>query len=278
MSAEVLVFDILGVIACIGALGVVLARNPVHSAISLVVSFVNLAGIYVMLRADFLAAVQIIVYTGAIIVLVLFVIMLVNQEDLPDFHGGQPLQRALGVLVGLMLLGEVAAAVLTRTVVGQPGPWDAATVTRAGGNVQVLGQFLYAGYVLPIQSIAVVLLVGTIGALVLARPDELGQSRPKQRRTGTISLGHPRGMEEPAMLAPGAPVAAMSATPQRGELRGGLVMVKDADAYTTQPAFETEFTVVAAGRGNGKTAVHRSARTGEIIDGEDVGSEPGEDE
>ena len=144
MSAEVLVFDILGVLPASAALGVVLARNPVHSAVSLVVSFVNLAGIYVMLRADFLAAVQIIVYTGAIIVLVLFVIMLVNQEDLPDFHGGQPLQRALGLLIGLMLLGEIAAAVLTRTVVGRPGPWDAATVTRAGGNVQVLGQFLYA--------------------------------------------------------------------------------------------------------------------------------------
>ena len=88
MSAEVLVFDILGAIAILAALGVVLARNPVHSAVSLVVTFVNLAGIYVILRAEFLAAVQIIVYTGAILVLVLFVIMLVHQEDLPDFHGG----------------------------------------------------------------------------------------------------------------------------------------------------------------------------------------------
>ncbi len=244
MSAEVLVFDILAVLAVISGAGVVLARNPVHSAISLVVTFVNLAGIFVMLRAEFLGVVQIIVYTGAILVLVLFVIMLVDPDDLPDFHGGRPLQRAAAFVIGLMLLGEVAVAILTRTVVGQPGPWSEEFVLEQGGNVQVLGQFLYSGYVLPIQAIAVVLLVGTIGALVLARPDE-PVGRPRPRHTGTISLGHPRGAEgefhEPLSLGTGA-----ARTERRGEMRGGIIVVTDAESYSDRPAWELEFSEPSA--------------------------------
>jgi len=249
MSAEVLVFDILAVIAVIAGTGVVLARNPVHSAISLVVTFVNLAGIYVLLHAEFLAVVQIIVYTGAILVLVLFVIMLVDQDDLPEFHKGKPLQRVFALLLGVMLLGEFAAAVLTRTVVGQPGPWTEENVTLAGGNVQVLGQFMYSGYVLPIQAIAVVLLVGTIAALALARPEDMSR-RPRARQTGTISLGHPRGMDgTPLPLPPG--VAAARQSPQ-GEMRDGIMIVNDAESYTDTAAFEYEYATLGPQPGDRK--------------------------
>jgi NADH-quinone oxidoreductase subunit J len=256
MSPEVLVFDILAIIAVIAGAGVVVARNPVHSAMALVVTFVNLAGIFVLLRAEFLAAVQIIVYTGAILVIVLFVVMLVNQDDLPEFHGGRPLQRIFGLLIGLMLLGEVAAAVLTRTVVGQPGPWTPEAVAAAGGNVQVLGQFMYTGWVLPIQTIAIVLLVGTIGALVLARPDEAVE-KGRGRTTRTISLQHPRGADGelvgPLSLPGGVSVAARSTAP-RGEVRGGLVMVKDAEAHADHPAWgmtdEGSSSNGSRGRGN----------------------------
>jgi NADH-quinone oxidoreductase subunit J len=244
MSAEVLVFDILAVLAVIAGLGVILLRNPVHSAVSLVVTFINLAGIFVLLRAEFLAVVQIIVYTGAILVLVLFVIMLVDPEELPEFHRGEPLQRAGGFIIGLMLLGELAAAILTRTVVGQPGPWTEDFVQQQGGNVQVLGQFLYSGYILPIQAIAVILLVGTIGALVLARPDAPA-TRPRPRSTGTISLGHPRGAEgefhEPLPIGAGVG-AGVARSDRRGEMREGLIFVKDAESYSDNPAWELEFT------------------------------------
>jgi NADH-quinone oxidoreductase subunit J len=248
MSAEVLVFDILAVLAVVSALGVILLRNPVHSAVSLIVTFINLAGVFVLLRAEFLAVVQIIVYTGAILVLVLFVIMLVDPNDLPEFHRGRPLQQAAGFIIGLMLLGELAAAVLTRTVVGQPGPWSEEFVEQQGGNVQVLGQFLYSGYVLPVQAIAVILLVGTIGALVLARPDA-PTVRPRTRSTGTISLGHPRGSEgefyEPLPLGAGV-AAGASRSARPGEMREGLVFVKDAESYTDYPAWELEFGEPAA--------------------------------
>lgn len=234
VSAEVLVFNILAVIAVIAALGVVMSRNPVHSALSLVVTFVNMAGIFIILRAEFLAAVQIITYTGAILVLVLFVIMLVRQDDLPEFHGGQPMQRIFGFILGLILLGEIAVAVLTREVVGQQGPWTEENVAAAGGNVQVLGQILYSGYVLPVQAAAIILLVGTIGALVLARPDMMPGSRRKN--TSTISLGHSRGTEV-GELASGEAAARPAAAARRGTVRGGIIVVDDAESYSDTPAW-----------------------------------------
>jgi NADH-quinone oxidoreductase subunit J len=235
MSAQVLVFDILSVIAVLAALGVVLARNPVHSAVSLALTFVNLAAIYVMLRAEFLAVVQVIVYAGAILVLVLFVIMLVHQEDLPEFHGGQPLQRVFGFLVGLILLGEVAAAILTRTAVGQVGPWTPQQVSAAGGNVQALGEVLYSGYVLPIQATALVLLVATIGALVLARPDVVTVPAGKARQVLTISLSHPRGdSEEETFELPMLP-AGTTTKAEAGDR--DLVMAKTGEEFTDKPAW-----------------------------------------
>lgn len=266
MSAEVLVFDILAVIAVVAAIGVILARNAVHSAVALIVTFVNLAGIFVMLRAEFIAAVQIIVYTGAILVLVLFVIMLVHQDELPEFHGGFPLQRGLGLIIGLMLLGEFAAAILTRTAVGQTGPWTEDAVERAGGNVQVLGQVLYSGYVLPIQAIAIVLLVGTIGALVMARPDDPSR-RPRSRTTGTISLAHPRGADAELALPSGTAAAAAARREPQGEFRGGLVMVRDGVSYTDVPAFEADFFRDLTDVGPSDPV------RGTVLDGRGVGSE-----
>lgn len=235
MSAQVVVFDILGIIAVISALGVVLARNPVHSAVSLVLTFVNVAGIYVILRAEFLAAVQVIVYTGAILVLVLFVIMLVHQEDLPEFHGGQPVQRVLGFILGLILLGEVAAAILTRSALGQTGPWTPRQVASVGGNVQALGQVLYSGYVLPIQATALVLLVATIGALVLARPDVAKTATGMARQVLTISLAHPRGdTEEESYEIPALPEGTVTKS-EAGDRE--LVMARTSDEFVDHPAW-----------------------------------------
>lgn len=235
MSAQVVVFDILGIIAVLGALGVVLARNPVHSAVSLVLTFVNVAAIYVILRAEFLAAVQVIVYTGAILVLVLFVIMLVHQEDLPEFHGGQPVQRLAGFVLGVILLAEVAAAILTRTAVGKIGPWSPQQVAAVGGNVQAIGQVLYSGYVLPIQATALVLLVATIGALVLARPEVAKVSAGMAKQVLTISLAHPRGdSSEETYEIPALPTGT-TIKQEAGDRE--LVMAKSGDEFIETPAW-----------------------------------------
>ncbi len=232
VSAEVLVFTILGAIAVISALGVVVSTNPVHSAVALIVTFVNMAGIFIILGAEFLAAVQVIAYTGAIIVLVLFVIMLVRPDDLPEFHAGQPVQKLLGVVLGLILLGEIAVAVLTREVVGQQGPWTSENIAAAGGNVQVIGQIMYSGYVLPVQLVAIILLVGTIGALVLARPEPPASAA--RQMTGTISLAHTRGSDIEALGSGEAPAAQ---GPRKGTVRDGIIVVDDAESYSDVPAW-----------------------------------------
>lgn len=235
MSAEVLVFSLLAAVAVITAAGVVLARNPVHSAVALVLSFVNVAGIYVILRAEFLAVAQIIVYTGAILVLVLFVIMLVRQEDLPEFHGGRPVQRLVGFVIGLVLLAQVGVAILTRTVVGQPGPWTPEQVAAVGGNVQAFGLVLYSGFVLPIQVTALLLLMATIGALALARP-ETKEEVEARRRVATISLAHPRGLDDrdgepPPALGPGSKI-------RREAGERDLILTRSGDEFVDNPDWE----------------------------------------
>jgi NADH-quinone oxidoreductase subunit J len=230
MSAEVVVFTLLSGVAIVAASCVVLVRNPVHSALALVVTFLHIAAIFVMLRAEFLAVVQVIVYTGAILVLILFVVMLVNPDDLPEFHGGRPVQRAFGFVLGFILLAEVAIAIVTRNAVAQPGPWTEEAVAAAGGNVQAIGQVLYSDFVLPIQATALVLLVATIGALFLGRPDEDEEPSPVRRSVFTISLAHPRG---PEALPPPHEMEATTTKPEAGDR--DLIMTASPDDYTDWP-------------------------------------------
>ncbi len=227
MAAEVLIFNLLSAVAIVSAVAMITMRNPVHSAIALVLTFVNVAAIFIMLRAEFLAAVQIIVYTGAVLVLILFVLMLVNSDDLPEFHSGKPMQNVFGFGVGLILLAEISVAILTRTVVAEPGPWNEEGVAAAGGNVQVIGQLLYSGYVLPIQATALVLLAATIGALFLGRPDEDQEPTPKRRTVATISLAHTRGADDDVIPA----LRAANIKREAGDR--DLIMARDADEFTT---------------------------------------------
>ncbi|MBX6752843.1 NADH-quinone oxidoreductase subunit J [Thermorudis peleae] len=234
MSIQVLVFYLLAIVSIGAAAGVVLARNPVHSAIALMVTFINVAAIYVMLRAEFLAVAQVIVYTGAILVLVVFVLMLVQQQDLPEFHGGRPLRIATGFVLGILLLAEVLAAILTRSLRGQPGPWTPDAVAAVGGNIQAIGRELYSAYTLPIQVTAIVLLMATIGAIFLARPETLAERIAAARRIFTISLGHPKGTDL-------GPIGELPA-PSQAELKPAsftrpLILAKSADEFTEQPAW-----------------------------------------
>lgn len=196
MPWDVVIFYLISAVCVLSAAGVVVANNPVHSAIFLVLSFFNVAAIFVMLGAEFLAVAQIIVYTGAILVLVLFVLMLVDPDDLPEFHAARPVQRYVGLLLGAILLLEVGVAILDRTVVGRMPVASQQEfnqlVSLAGGNTQALGRTLYTQYLLPFEVISLVLTVGVIGAIVLALPERLGE---RVFRRGTISLGHPRGTD-----------------------------------------------------------------------------------
>lgn len=233
MPWDVIIFYMISAVCILCAAGVVVANNPVHSAIFLVLCFFNVAGIFVMLGAEFLAVVQVIVYTGAILVLVLFVLMLVDPDDLPEFHAARPVQRYVGFLLGGILLLEVGVAIIDRTVTGVQGSATADTINAVGGNTQALGRTLFTQYLLPFEVVSLVLTVGVIGAIVLAMPERLGEKISSRR--GTISLGHPRGtdyalpagpVEETPIPGSARDEAVMAGPQQYGR---ELVMVRDAE-------------------------------------------------
>jgi NADH-quinone oxidoreductase subunit J len=234
MSWEVIIFYLLALVSLLSASGMVIARNPMHSGVFLILSLFNTAGIFVMLGAEFLAAVQVIVYAGAVLVLVLFVLMLVDPDDLPEFHVGRPVQRIVAILLGVILLLEVGIAILNRTIVGVRGNADAMTIEFLGGNVQAVGNVLYSNYLLAFEVVSLVLLVGVIGAIVLALPERLGE-RMRHRRD-TISLAHARGVDAALLEGPRGespiPTPAERREEAALETTRDLIMARDPDSYT----------------------------------------------
>jgi NADH-quinone oxidoreductase subunit J len=150
----------------VAALGMVLSRNAVYSALLLVVNFFCLAGFYVLLEAQFVAAVQVIVYAGAIMVLFLFVLMLLgvgNEVVVKEQMRGQ---RPAAVLLTLGLLVAIVAGL-------GAGVFDAAPASLAaaneGGNVQAVGRLLFTRYTFAFETAGVLLVVAAVGALVLGK-------------------------------------------------------------------------------------------------------------
>jgi NADH-quinone oxidoreductase subunit J len=234
MAWDLIFFYLIASASVLTAIGVVAARNPVHSGIFLVLCFLNVAGIFVMLGAEFLAVVQVIVYTGAILVLLLFVLMLVDPEELPTFTDAQPLQRYLGLLLGVVLLLEVGAAIITRTALLPDENGLAANVDAVGGNTQALGLIIFSDYLLAFEVISLVLTIGIMGAIVLGLPERLG-SRPDARRA-TISLSHTRGTDTALPSGPRGetPIDVDSRrTRPHADAPRRVIMVKDPDERTT---------------------------------------------
>jgi NADH-quinone oxidoreductase subunit J len=165
-QAELVVFVVLAPVAVLSALGMVLNRNAVYSALLLVVNFFCLAGFYVLLEAQFVAAVQVIVYAGAIMVLFLFVLMLLgvgNEDVLKETIKGQ---RPAAVILTVLLLVAVGAALLGGVLDAPPASLAQA---NEGGNVQAIGRILFTRYVFAFEVAGLLLLVAAVGALVLGR-------------------------------------------------------------------------------------------------------------
>ena len=142
---------------------VVVLRNPIYSALSLLVMFFHVAGLYVTLHAEFLAAIQIIVYAGAILVLYLFVVMLLNVKREEQFNQQGPVALFLGVV----LLTEAALLTVSRGfTVGTP---EAGREGSAVGNTESIGEILYSTYLFPFEIASLILLVAMIGAVILSK-------------------------------------------------------------------------------------------------------------
>lgn len=140
-------------------------RNMIYSALALLVTLIHIAGIYVLLNAEFVAAVQIIVYAGAILVLYLFVLMIFNvKRDERFFHRHYP----LGIFLGLVLLAEMFVAYWGSGAAGPSTPLGPAVWTAAG-NTQAIGMALYTRYLFPFEIASVILLVAMVGAIALGK-------------------------------------------------------------------------------------------------------------
>lgn len=146
---------------------VVALRNPVYSALALLIMFFHVAGLYVTLHAEFLAAVQIIVYAGAILVLYLFVVMLLNLRQDDRYHRQWPMAG----MVGATLIIE---AIILTVMKGWTAPvvaTGAETTVSGTTNAGAIGDVLYSTYLFPFEVASLILLVAMIGAIMLAKKD-----------------------------------------------------------------------------------------------------------
>jgi NADH-quinone oxidoreductase subunit J len=163
MTAPLIIFFVLAALAVIGAISLILQRHPIHSALSLIVVMVSLAGLYLLLGAEFVAAVQIIVYGGAIMVLFIFVIMLLNagEEERTNFSH---LATYAGIPLALAISGFIAAAI-ARSTVALP----AATQGGALTSTRKLSTMIFSDFVYPFELTSFLILVAILGAVVLAQ-------------------------------------------------------------------------------------------------------------
>jgi NADH-quinone oxidoreductase subunit J len=166
---EVGTFAVAAAIILSGAIGVVVARNPVHSALMLVMTLFGVAVLFVLQRDPFLAAVQVIVYAGAIVVLFLFVIMFLGV-DREENIAAEPLRGQRPLAVGLIALGTAGLLVLGQVSHWTTGaPHVAGTDGGAQSNVYLLGKAVYTTYLFPFEATAALLIIAVVGAVVLAR-------------------------------------------------------------------------------------------------------------
>jgi NADH-quinone oxidoreductase subunit J len=172
LTPQVGIVGLLAAIAMATAVGVVVFNNPVRSAICLVANFFTLAFIYFSLGAEMLGITQVIVYTGAIMVLFLFVIMLLNLSSDEAIEKGKfDFKPVLGVMLGFGLIGLIASQLLlpylkvTQTI----APDRDAANPIGWGAPQAIGKTLFTGYVWPFEIVSILLMVGIVGAILLAR-------------------------------------------------------------------------------------------------------------
>ncbi len=159
----VIFFYFAGVIVATAGL-VVAMKNPVYSALALLVMFFHVAGLFVTLHAEFLAVIQILVYAGAILVLYLFVVMLLNLKREERFHN----QVTVGFFLGCVLFAEAALLFIKGdTSLGGNLPSAQAQVTE--GNTEAIGELLFSTYLFPFEVASLILLVAMIGAVILTK-------------------------------------------------------------------------------------------------------------
>ncbi len=163
MTYEEVIFYVVAVVTVIGGLGVVTARNVVHSALFLILALMAVAGVFILLAAEFLAIVQVLIYGGAVTILVLFAMMLTRVRDMPAALDGP--QRPFAALAAGAFLAISIISVLTTE-------WPGETEKISVISLEQIGNALFTTWAVPFEVASLVLMVALLGAIVLARGEE----------------------------------------------------------------------------------------------------------
>ena len=166
MTLPLFFFYIFSAIVIASAIMVISSRNPVHSVLFLILAFVNAAGIFMLAGAEFLALILIVVYVGAVAVLFLFVVMMLDV-DFRELRQGVMQYAPIGVVVGVILLLELLLVAGSAYIVPEAAGTGALPIDAGVENTRALGQVLYTNYIYLFQACGLVLLVAMIGAIVL---------------------------------------------------------------------------------------------------------------
>jgi len=182
-GVQIVSFGLLAVMMIGTALGVVLFSNIVYSAFLLGGVFTSMAGMYLLLNADFVAAAQLLIYVGSVNVLILFAIMLVNKRE--DFAkaGNTTFRQLLTALVGVGLF-----ALLGTMILSTPWPVSSGSITGGASPVEAIGQHFFTDFLLPFELASVLLLIAMIGAIILARRDFYQDDVPSATTSPMLTL------------------------------------------------------------------------------------------
>jgi NADH-quinone oxidoreductase subunit J len=163
---ETLFFLIITLVAIVSAILVISCKNPINSALSLIMTFFCLATYYVMLDAPFMAAVQVMVYAGAIMVLMVFTIMLLNVRiDASKKHSHK---IVLGLIIGFFTLLNIVVVLVKSRVALPTGPYSAEMIKKIG-HTELIGREIFTNFLLPFEITSILLLVAIVGAVILAK-------------------------------------------------------------------------------------------------------------
>jgi NADH-quinone oxidoreductase subunit J len=199
-TGEAIVFWVCAAVAVVGALGMLLSRKAVHSALFLAGTMISLAVLYVSLDAPFLGMTQIVVYTGAVMMLFLFVLMVVGVDSSDSLVETLRGQRVASIVLGLGFAGLLIAGV-GAAIVDEPVGLDDAN-SEYGGNIEGIARLIFGRYVLAFEATSALLITAALGAMVLAHR-ERAERRPSQRELSEerVRSGSPQNLPGPGVYA-----------------------------------------------------------------------------
>lgn len=204
MSVGAIFFAVCSVVCVVGALSVVLARNPIRGAVGLLATIVGIAGLFLRLNAQFLAAIQLIVYAGAVVVLFVFVVMLLGPSA-GLTSSVEPRSKISRIIAG-GLMGSLGAAMLG-LLAGTPAPQRFGRVAEGHGSIEAVGGLIFSEGLPVFELVTALLIVAVIGAIAVAR-SQPGKAKQKRIDNPTLRLFHgpllPRDAERPLAKAPRA--------------------------------------------------------------------------